>query len=127
MRRTIIANDDFIESLCDEVHRLLSQTHHEEADFVCDLLLRELLLNAICHGCRDLPESFIDCKISLLEQGVQITIKDPGPGFSWKKSLGRKMSVDSDSGRGLLLIKKYAYRLRFNAGGNCVSIKIKFV
>jgi len=126
IRKNLPASPDEIDILCHELSLALKKENIPEEDFACDILLREMLLNAIDHGCKRGSEGKIQCKISLDRTGLQISLKDSGPGFDWRQCFLRPYDPDSDSGRGLMIIKHYSTAVRYNASGNCVSVKRKF-
>jgi len=45
-------------------------------------------------------------------------VEDQGEGFDWKQQLTGNPYTTADSGRGLVILKKYATAFRFNGKGN---------
>ncbi|MFZ5952562.1 MAG: ATP-binding protein [Candidatus Rifleibacteriota bacterium] len=120
------ANLELINQICQELSAILELNCRKHDLFACDLLLREMLLNSINHGCKGEPERLIHLKFSLSHQHIQITMKDPGFGFNHTKEIESTINPDNESGRGLQIIRKYSNKIRFNKSGNCISIKRSF-
>lgn len=125
-RRLLSARLETVDSMCFELSQILDDARRGSEDFACDLLLREILLNAVTHGCSALPDAMVKCKITLFDKGIQITVQDPGAGFDRKDWLMKPYDPEKDSGRGLMIVRQYAWRYRFNAAGNCLSVQRKF-
>ncbi|MEW6708199.1 MAG: ATP-binding protein [Candidatus Riflebacteria bacterium] len=122
-RRKISANCELINQICQELSAILELNYKKHDLFACDLLLREMLLNSINHGCNGKSEKLIRLKFSLSDHHFQITIKDPGNGFNHAKEIKSIINPENESGRGLQIIRKYSDKIRFNKSGNCISIK----
>ena len=117
------ANVENLDRLCVELRETLGSWRTEAELFACDLLLREVMLNAIMHGRPEASDSMVRCKISFCSDGLQITVQDEGCGFDRNVWLTRPYDPDKDSGRGLMIIRRYADRFRYNYSGNCLSVK----
>lgn len=79
------------------------------------LCLREAVLNAMIHGCRQRPEEIVTLRIQYRtrERTLRATIEDPGPGhdFDWRQ---HETPVDGplpEGHRGLALIHCFASRV----------------
>lgn len=112
-----------VDAICEEMHQLLVDMGNAELVFVCDLIFREMLLNAVHHGCDDVSANNFTCKISISHEEAQFTIKDYGNGFKHELWRSPSCASDKESGRGLMIINRYSDRYRFNASGNCLSVK----
>ncbi len=87
------------------------------------LVLRELLINAVEHGCSKRPEMQVRCKISLpAKELCAIEVEDDGPGFAWK-SLDPRLPEDPAKirNRGFPLVNTLADKIEFNEKGNAVK------
>lgn len=90
--------------------------------FVGELLLRELVGNAVVHGsCLDAGRS-VRCRIRLAPAFLSIAIADTGEGFDWKQRLEMLAPESACSGRGMEIMRLYSQRFRFNRKGNCVVV-----
>jgi anti-anti-sigma factor len=84
------------------------------------LVLRELLINAVEHGNREIVDRMVTCTIKHLgEWQFKITVEDEGDGFDYK-SLDMKLPNDPDQlrKRGYPMINAFTDRLEFNDKGN---------
>lgn len=122
-----------VDKFCDQARPLHSALGRKDLSFAIELLLREVLNNAVLHGNKSNPEMVITCRFSLEERTVDIDVTDEGQGFEWKICLAelakRKQIVDDDgllptSGYGLLLLKEYATDFSYNEKGNHISLTL---
>lgn len=111
----------------------LNQAAELEADFLFDLelVLREMLANAIEHGCTlastqnsNQEKMKVIITVKLSSSILELSVQDPGPGFNWLKQDLKKMPKFQARGRGLKIIYKLSNQLNFNQSGN--KIKAKF-
>ncbi len=116
-----------IDIFCGKAENLLRENNLNDYIFPVQLLLREALTNAVVHGCRMKPGLIIKSTIIIRENEIILEIEDPGDGFDWKTSENRDYSLITESGRGLLILQKYASKYQYNATGNIVRIKKKIV
>jgi len=90
------------------------------------LVLRELLINAIEHGCKNDSQKIVNCSIDHLGgTRFRIIVGDEGDGFDYK-SLAAEMSDDPRQirRRGYALIRTFTDRIEFNDKGNWVTAYI---
>ena len=116
----------------EEINRVISKVFkyltdlnidNEELNFKVELCLRELLANAIEHGCKDSGEEKIYIKIQSKErEQLIIIIKDPGSGFQWKEEISREMPKIAERGRGLPMVQSVVEKMNFNDQGNKVIV-----
>ncbi len=90
--------------------------------FATELLLREMLTNAVEHGCRCSPERQIRCRVRREGNHLFIAVKDDGQGFEWRNAGARAARPSEASGRGMEILRTYATRFRFSASGNAVMV-----
>lgn len=100
-----------------------SNAHH---NFAAELLLREMLTNAVVHGCRKDSSQCVRCVLRLREARLSFAVQDSGPGFDWRAAWQRQSHAADCSGRGLEILRKYASRFRFNEPGNGVVVAVHF-
>ncbi len=96
----------------------------DDLDFRLEMTAREMLANAVEHGCND-PDKFVDIIIYASKSEVILQVRDPGPGFNWEDIEWDNMPVLSEKGRGLCMIKKAVDRVEFNDPGNEITIYFK--
>jgi serine/threonine-protein kinase RsbW len=94
--------------------------------FAAELLLREILTNAVLHGSKCEPTRRIRCAVRLRGGCLEIAARDQGPGFDWRAAIGRDAGSSDVSGRGMKILRSYSTAFRFNAKGNAVSVRRQF-
>lgn len=79
-------------------------------------VLRELLDNALEHGCKGMPGGVVHVECHISENYVRMVVADDGPGFNYedkiKEEKERKDAAEA-RGRGLLMISCFADRVDF--------------
>ena len=89
-----------------------------------NIVLRELLNNAIEHGNRGEKESSIMCSIELKSsEKAVIIVEDDGQGFDYH-DLDLSLPTDGSkiSNRGLILVNALSDRIEFNEKGNRITV-----
>ena len=112
---------------CDKAEKLLRKNNLDDYIFAVQLMLREALTNAVVHGCRMNSGLIIKSTVLISKKEIIIEIEDPGEGFDWKACENRDYLSSAESGRGLLILEKYADEYEYNTSGNIVIIKKKIV
>ena len=98
---------------------------YESADLSdINLVARELLNNAIEHGCRNDPTHTILCEIKLLPGDLlELRVEDDGEGFDHAQAaLTIPENPSQTRNRGLALANSYAEKIVFNDRGNSVTV-----
>ena len=95
--------------------------------FAAELLMREALTNAVVHGCHADPGKQVRCCVRLNDVRLLIAVEDDGAGFDWRAAWARQAGRGDCSGRGVEILHRYASRVRYNAGGNGVTLIRRFV
>lgn len=90
--------------------------------FDIKLIVREALLNAVLHGGDGSGGHEVSCTVRVVEDAVECTVSDPGPGFDWKARRGHLPPLDAESGRGVCIMEAYADVMEYNAAGNTVRL-----
>lgn len=105
------------------VVRAFSQHHVADCAcrFECELMLREMLSNAVTHG-RRAGATTVEARVRTARSGMLLYIGDNGPGFDWHTALDRSSDPRLPSGRGIEIVRRLASRIRFNRRGNHVVI-----
>ena len=93
--------------------------------FALELILEEALTNAVKHGNNSDASKNVqfDCKVS--QNTVYVRVEDEGTGFDPQalpdpREPENQMAV---TGRGVLLIKHFATRVKWNEHGNVIEIE----
>ncbi|MDM8515171.1 ABC transporter substrate-binding protein [Desulfobacterales bacterium HSG16] len=89
-----------------------------------NLILRELLINAVEHGNRNNPEKQIVCNILQMQNSLfKIIVEDEGNGFDYE---ALNMSIPENKyqvrKRGYPFIKAFSEEIEFNAAGNRITV-----
>ena len=92
-----------------------------------DLVVQELLVNAIRHGNRNEVSKVVKCRISPVEdRAFEIVVEDEGEGFEFRKLRMRLPEDPRRLGRrGYVLINALAERIEFNETGNRVTVRMR--
>lgn len=118
----IPASLEAMESLCLRLRGFLEEGLHDAELFAAELLLRELLTNAVCHGCAGDHRRHVRCDVRLAAGALSLIVEDEGKGFDWRAALARSPDTTGTSGRGMAILRLYATELRFNEAGNRVEL-----
>jgi anti-anti-sigma factor len=113
------------ELLCLRICDTLKTSNLSRLCFPVELLARESLANALCHGNKNDASKSITLELRVGRDWVRMSICDEGPGFSWRKAAQDRMDGNAPTGRGLHLYALYADRIRFNRCGNQVTLWIR--
>ncbi len=92
-----------------------------ELKFRLEMAAREMLANALEHGCSCAEEKIMI--VLTLENPRQLKLKvvSPGAGFDWQNIILNYMPHLETEGRGLPMIKIAADELEFNEKGNIIT------
>ena len=101
-----------------ERHGLPEQTSLE-------LVLRELLLNAIEHGNENAPERRVMCHLERLEDGYRLVLEDEGRGFDPSALDVRLPDGPFTARRGYMLVNALSDSFELNERGNRVTAYFK--
>lgn len=100
----------------------------QELKFNLELAVREMLANAVEHGCSSVSsasksaEELIILIVLKIKNGeFFITVKDPGSGFDWENFDFKTLPLLAEDGRGLKMIKTVSDRLIFNSSGSQIT------
>ncbi len=126
LRRTMPATLDALEEVCREFRAISGGLPDSSCRFAAELLLRELLTNAVIHGCRSDPSRQVVCVVRWRARRLTIAVEDDGDGFDWRAALRRQAAASCCSGRGFEILRKYATRFRFNRSGNAATVMKNF-
>jgi anti-sigma regulatory factor (Ser/Thr protein kinase) len=122
IRERIPATIEALEALCLRLREALQASVDEKELFAAELLLRELLTNAVCHGCGCDPGLEVRCTLRLSPGQLAATVEDDGKGFNWRAALDRRPDDRGVSGRGMAILRLYAATVTFNEAGNRVDL-----
>ncbi|MCZ7648537.1 MAG: ATP-binding protein [Planctomycetota bacterium] len=84
------------------------------------IALRELMENALEHGCRDRPEAVVRVECRIADREATMVVIDDGPGFDFQTTVKKEETVylrPQNRGRGLLLVARIGRVVRFETNG----------
>ena len=101
----------------------------ENINFRIEIAAREMLANAIEHGCVQavnnglkLEEGYIMVILKISNYNIIFSVKDCGNGFDWENYDLDTMPSLEERGRGLKMINNVADKVEFNQKGNEITI-----
>jgi serine/threonine-protein kinase RsbW len=106
---------------------LLEEQEYPKASlFALRLALHEALMNAFKHGHKGLPTTTpVYLTYEVAHDHVDLDVEDQGPGFDPTDVPDPTLeeNLERGSGRGLLLIRAYMSKVRYNQKGNKLSMR----
>ena len=126
VRRTLPATRQAVDDFCADLRANLLASLPANERFAVELLLREALINAVVHGTADQVDAEIGCELRPIEGGIEIRVSDGGAGFDWRNRAGMEPAAFAESGRGLLILRRYASNVQFSSSGNQVAMTRMF-
>lgn len=142
-----IINEDFVRgvsvsNLATKKYKLLSlgdlgKTNTSVVEFVSEfieldepttysikLVLSELVINGFIHGNHHTKDIKVELSVDAKESTVELVVDDSGDGFDAEHSV-RELNVESEQGRGLILVHAFSNNVTYNNIGNKVVAKIQ--
>jgi serine/threonine-protein kinase RsbW len=111
-----------VEELCVSLRALLESRLTRNDLFAAELLAREALCNAVDHGCDFDAAQSIRFEARMDGQAITIVVQHNGAGFDWNAVRATPAGDLDESGRGLMILERYATRFRYTAGGRKIEI-----
>ena len=121
-RAQITASAEEVDRVCCALRTRIAAAGYDYALFKIELILRELLNNAVIHGCRNDASRFVRLDLGIRDGTLDVEVLDDGPGFNWQKAMDSTYSPTATSGRGLCLLKLHSSSIAFNPKGNSVRV-----
>ena len=121
-RTQIAASADEVDRVCCALRPRIAAAGYNYALFKIELILREMLNNAVIHGCHNDASLFVRLALGISDGTLEVEVIDDGPGFDWQKAMDRAYSPTATSGRGLCLLKLHSSSIAFNPNGNSVRV-----
>ena len=110
--------DRAVETILDYVKKESILVNH----FELNVVLRELLTNAVRHGNKNDPDKKVKCWLTFEKSDFKFTIKDEGKGFIPSKEMDQKSCELTPHGMGLTIITSLGYNMEYNE--NDKSLKV---
>lgn len=122
LRRSFAASTGNVERFIAGIHGFLAERNLSRLAFDMELLAREALVNAVQHGSGGDPGKTIHASLALLDGSLVLVVRDEGPGWNWRAMPLLPPKPESESGRGLFIVHKYADDFSYNDPGNELTI-----
>ena len=126
LSRTLRSRLRDVDAVCLEIQAALRKQRLGSRSFALELMARECLNNAVLHGNRADPKRRVELDLSCAQKWICLRVSDEGSGFNWRRHRKRAVSsrgtTNATDGRGMAILAAYADRVRFNRGGNQVTL-----
>lgn len=116
-----------VDQICQEVFTRVKLWKLENHWFKIHLILREVLNNAVIHGCDQNESLQVGLELKRKPGFLVLRVWDEGPGFDWKGTLLRPTVNDEDNGRGMPIFSVYCRDFSFNPSGNEITLNIETI
>ena len=128
IEETFSADVENIQPMVQRVMDLARELHCDEGkDMEIGLALQEALANAIVHGCKNDHSKTVSCRVECTPLAeMLIVVQDSGVGFNPER-VANPMGVEglqSDHGRGILLIRQLMNEVHYERGGTELHMKV---
>lgn len=108
-------------------HCLSGTSTPQRVRFNLSVALSESLANAIICGNQQDQTKWVDVKVDLRPEAIEVQVTDEGDGFdpSTIPDPTRPEDLEEPCGRGLFLIRRLVDEVRFNAKGNSICLMLR--
>jgi anti-anti-sigma factor len=104
------------------IHGFLAERNLCVLSFDMELLAREALVNAVQHGSKGDISKTVSASLRLDAGALVLQVRDQGQGWDWRNMPTTPPDPATESGRGLIIIRKYADSFAYNDPGNILTI-----
>jgi len=124
---SVICSAEFknIDEICRHLQSFLKKHEIDRHFFTVSLGVRELISNAIRHGCQNNSSHQVSFSINLEGAELVIRVEDPGPGFDWRHQENCCAKSKDTSGRGISIFQQYFDSYNYNDTGNKLELRKK--
>jgi serine/threonine-protein kinase RsbW len=124
---TFSASPEMVSTVIDRTMDVVQTMRCAEGkEFEIETSLREALVNAVVHGCKNDPGKKVQCCVACDEsRGLLIVVRDPGPGFQ-PDSIPSPIvgeQLFSSHGRGIYMINQLMDEVNFKRGGTEIHMR----
>jgi anti-anti-sigma factor len=113
-----------VDAACAAMQEKLEAWGLEGLEFKMQLLVREALNNAVCHGSGLDPSRKVEFSLHRGPGSLEIRVADQGGGFDWRQGMRREPDPLSESGRGVFIMRTLADGVLYNDSGNRVLLTV---
>ena len=123
-RRSLRTPAEMDEVIAEVLHELVEAGFSTRETFAVRLAVEEAIANAIKHGHHDDPSKEVRVRYHVTRQCAIVEVQDEGRGFRLADVPDplAPENLESDHGRGLLLMRTYMTWVRYNEAGTCVTM-----
>ncbi|MBW8034608.1 MAG: ATP-binding protein [Planctomycetes bacterium] len=114
-----------VAAVCRQILDLAKNNGFSREDiFAIHLAMEEAFINAVKHGNNADASRNITVDYSIAPDRIEISVSDEGSGFDYKNlpDPRQKQNLQKPSGRGVLLMRSYMDKVKFNETGNSVHM-----
>lgn len=116
------ASAENVEIFIAGIHGFLAEKNLSSLAFDMELLAREALVNAVQHGSGSDLSKTVSASLRLDGGTLVLHVGDQGQGWDWRNMPTTPPDPATESGRGLIIIRKYADSFAYNDPGNTLTI-----
>jgi anti-anti-sigma factor len=122
-----------VDTICTVAQQLLEEHCLSSSQFPSQLVLRELLNNAVRHGNHENMDKSVKCVVRVTDDFIFLEVADEGEGFDWHKRFPplevNFVNTDENgelftSSYGMRILATYTSEVIFNDKGNRVCVRI---
>jgi serine/threonine-protein kinase RsbW len=114
-----------VDEFCSVLRSRMAGAGWEHELFTTELVLREILNNAVIHGSRSDPECRVCCAVQIQSDTLSIEVIDEGKGFDRRRRPAPQGPTPAESGRGLSILEAYGCEVQYTPDSGRVSIRRK--
>lgn len=122
LRARFPARSGYVDRFCLKLRMVMERHGWSQPLFAVELLVREMLNNAVLHGSHANPAMKVRCHIHVKNHSLTITVQDEGPGFNWRHEMVHDWGDQEIHGRGLAILRHYGGNVRYNESGNRIQV-----
>ncbi|MBN2644461.1 MAG: ATP-binding protein [Desulfuromonadaceae bacterium] len=122
LQLTLPSQLEAVDGVCAAATAGLKERGLDGLCFAVELVMRELLNNAILHGNRLQANKTVGLNLAIGRRWLKVRVEDQGAGFDWRRRQRQPPEETAVSGRGLAIARGYGERLRFGDQGRRVEV-----
>ena len=114
-----------VEKFVDEVYEMYKFSDEIYGNIL--IATMEAANNAILHGNKNDEKKTVQIGLQKIKNDLELTIKDEGPGFDYKKvpDPTSPENIEKINGRGVFLMEKLSDKIEFLQNGSIVKLTFK--